>query len=156
MVPLTASRRLICPSMTLLHSGASESSKSAIKTFTFALSALMTILRSTGPVISTRRSCKSSGMPRIVQSPLRMEAVSEIKSGSLPLSIACCCWIRAARSLLRSGVKRRTSSVRNSTASGVKICFSWSPYGWLKASSSVIVACCVMCCSSWLIQLART
>ena len=37
------------------------SSKSAMKTFAPELSALMIILRSTGPVISTRRSCRSSG-----------------------------------------------------------------------------------------------
>ena len=144
MVPLTASRRLICPSITLFQSGASESSKSAIKTFTLALSALITILRSTGPVISTRRSCKSAGIPRIFQSASRMEAVSEIKSGNVPLSISCCCWMRAARSLLRCGVKCVTSSVRNSTASAVRICFSCSPYGLMKASSSVVVACSVI------------
>ena len=52
MVPLTASRRLIWPSITLFQAGASESSKSAMKTLTLALRALITILRSTGPVIS--------------------------------------------------------------------------------------------------------
>ncbi len=141
MVPLTASRKLICPSITLLHSGASESSKSAIKTLTFAFSALITILRSTGPVISTRRSSKSSGIPRIFQLPSRMEAVSEIKSGNIPSSISCCCWIRAARSLFRFGVNLVTSSVRNSTASAVRICCSCSPRGLVKISSSVVVAC---------------
>jgi hypothetical protein len=42
--------------------GALESSKSAMKTLAPELSALMTILRSTGPVISTRLSWMSSGM----------------------------------------------------------------------------------------------
>ena len=42
--------------------GALESSKSAMYTLAPLLSALMTILRSTGPVISTRRSWRSPGM----------------------------------------------------------------------------------------------
>ena len=41
--------------------GAFESSKSAIKTDAPQFMALMTILRSTGPVISTRLSCRSFG-----------------------------------------------------------------------------------------------
>jgi hypothetical protein len=36
--------------------------ESAMKTFAPELSALMTILRSTGPVISVRRSCRSAGI----------------------------------------------------------------------------------------------
>ncbi len=42
--------------------GELESSKSAMKTLAPELSALMIILRSTGPVISTRRSRRSAGM----------------------------------------------------------------------------------------------
>ena len=41
------------------HVGALESSKSAMKTEAPEFRALMTILRSTGPVISTRLSCRS-------------------------------------------------------------------------------------------------
>ena len=41
--------------------GAFESSKSAMNTLAPELRALMTILRSTGPVISTRRSNRSAG-----------------------------------------------------------------------------------------------
>ena len=52
-----ASRRLIWPSIMLSQVGVLASSKSAMKTFAPELSALMIILRSTGPVISTRRSC---------------------------------------------------------------------------------------------------
>ena len=103
-MPLTASCRLIWPSMILSQLGASESSKSAMNTFTLALSALITILRSTGPVISTRRSRRSCGMPRICQSPSRMEVVSEINPGSSPRSIFCCQRTRAASSSLRRGV----------------------------------------------------
>ena len=49
-----------------------ESSKSAMKTFAPELSALMIILRSTGPVISTRRSSRSAGIGATVQSPSRI------------------------------------------------------------------------------------
>ena len=46
---------------TAYHVGALESSKSAMKTEAPELRALMTILRSTGPVISTLLSCRSWG-----------------------------------------------------------------------------------------------
>ena len=50
--------------------GEFASSKSAMKTLAPELSALITIFRSTGPVISTRRSAISSGNGAIRQSPL--------------------------------------------------------------------------------------
>ena len=56
--------------------GEFASSKSAMKTLAPELSALITILRSTGPVISTRRSAISSGNGAIRQSPARTSAVS--------------------------------------------------------------------------------
>ena len=56
-----ASRRLMWPSMRLLQVGVFESSKSAMNTLAPEFNALMIILRSTGPVISTRRSSKSAG-----------------------------------------------------------------------------------------------
>ena len=43
-----------------------------MNTFAPELSALMIILRSTGPVISTRRSCRSGGAGATFQSPSRM------------------------------------------------------------------------------------
>ena len=46
----------------------------------------MIILRSTGPVISTRRSCRSAGIGATFQSPSRMAAVSARKSGVSPAS----------------------------------------------------------------------
>ena len=49
-------------------SGLSESSKSAMNTCAPELSALMIILRSTGPVISTRRSSRSRGIGATFQS----------------------------------------------------------------------------------------
>src|SRR5208283_1680180 len=62
MVRATASQRLRCPSMQLIHVGEFESSKSAMKTLAPELSALMIIFRSGGPVISTRRSRRSEGI----------------------------------------------------------------------------------------------
>ncbi len=56
MVRRTASRRLICPRIVLCQVGVLESSKSDMNIFAPEFRALMTILRSTGPVISTRRS----------------------------------------------------------------------------------------------------
>ena len=52
--------------------GEVASSKSAMNTFAPELSALMIILRSAGPVISTRRSSRSAGIGATVQSPSRM------------------------------------------------------------------------------------
>ena len=75
-----ASRRFTWPSITLRQVGEVESSKSAMKTFAPELSALITILRSTGPVISVRRSCKIGGMGATRQSLWRTEAVSGRKS----------------------------------------------------------------------------
>src|SRR3989442_10135669 len=51
--------------------GECESSKSAMNTLAPELRALMTILRSTGPVISTLRSCRSGGIGATVQSRSR-------------------------------------------------------------------------------------
>src|SRR5438270_6892764 len=56
IVPLTASRRFSCPSSMFCQVGELESSKSAMNTLAPEFKALMIILRSTGPVISTRRS----------------------------------------------------------------------------------------------------
>src|SRR5665213_1429466 len=50
------------------------------------INALMTILRSVGPVISTRRSRRSAGIGATFQLPLRTSAVSARKSGSVPAS----------------------------------------------------------------------
>ena len=78
-----ASRRLMWPSSRLFHVGVLESSKSAMKTFAPELSALMIILRSTGPVISTRRSRISAGRGATVHADSRMERVSSRKFGLL-------------------------------------------------------------------------
>jgi len=48
---------------------------------------LIIILRSTGPVISQRRFCRSSGTVATRQSPSRISLVSGTKSGSSPAAI---------------------------------------------------------------------
>ena len=89
MEPSTASRRLICPATILPQVGELASSQSAMKTLAPQLSALITILRSVGPVISTRRSCRSAGTGATRQLwSSRMAAVSGGKSGMTPLSMA--------------------------------------------------------------------
>ena len=72
IVRRTASRRLICPSIMLSQVGQLASSKSAMKVEAPQLSALITILRSVGPVISTRRSSRSCGCAAIFQSASRI------------------------------------------------------------------------------------
>src|SRR5579883_3348849 len=92
-----------------------------MKSFAPEFSALITILRSTGPVISTRRSCKSAGMGAIVQSPWRICAVSGKKSGSLPASISSWRCARRCSNSSRRGPKVRASVATKPSASGVKI-----------------------------------
>jgi hypothetical protein len=61
------------------------SSKSAMNTDAPEFSALMIILRSHGPVISTRLSWRSAGIEPTFQSAPRTLAVSSIKLGRSPL-----------------------------------------------------------------------
>jgi hypothetical protein len=61
MEPRTASTRLTWPPTMFCQVGELASSKSAIKARAPELSALITILRLVGPVISTRRSWSASG-----------------------------------------------------------------------------------------------
>ena len=64
IVPSIASRRLTWPSIMLRHVGAVASSKSAMNPSAPEFRALMTILRSVGPVISTQRWARSGGRGR--------------------------------------------------------------------------------------------
>ena len=121
MVPRTASRRLTCPCITLLHVGELESSKSAMKTLAPELSALMIILRSTGPVISTRRSIRSAGIGATCHSLLRICAVAVRNSGMAPLSISCWRARRSASSSRRRGSKARASLHRKRMASSLSM-----------------------------------
>src|SRR5579863_2517471 len=92
-----------------------------MKTFAPEFRALIIILRSAGPVISTRRSCKSAGMGAMLQSLFRMCSVSGRKSGILPPSISACRCALRCRSSSRRSAKARTSVATKLSASGVNI-----------------------------------
>src|SRR5688572_27569024 len=115
----TARIRLAWPSIRLAQVGHNESSKSAMKTFAPELSALMTILRSGGPVISTRRSSRSCGIAATRHSAARNSLVSAGKSGSLPSSNSRCSAARRASRRVRSLPKRAARSFTNPIAAGV-------------------------------------
>src|ERR1700686_4155505 len=123
--------------MLLLHVGVFESSKSAMYTLAPEFKALIIILRSTGPVISTRRSSMSFGIDATFQSLFRIEAVSGKKSGSLPPSTSFVRFLGGAKSSCRRGSKVFDSFDRNAFASGVRI----SASSWLKADlgSEIVV-----------------
>ena len=82
----TASIRFAWPETMLSQVGQFASSKSAMNVEAPELSALITILRSVGPVISTRRSSRSGGWSAIFQSDSRIDFVSGRKSGMRPAS----------------------------------------------------------------------
>ena len=119
---LKASRMLICPSRTLFQVGVEESSQSAMNTRAPEFRALIIILRSVGPVISTRRSAKSSGGGDTFQFPSRTGLVSSKKSGLEPDSKSACRILRAASSSFRSSRNSLTRLAIKSVASGVKTC----------------------------------
>src|SRR5436309_2627825 len=95
-----ASTRLTWPPTMFSHDGVFASSKSAMKTSAPELSALMTILRSVGPVISTRRRSRSFGSGPILQSPSRIFFVSAGNAGSSPASRRSCTSTRRCKSAL--------------------------------------------------------
>src|SRR3954467_9580653 len=111
--------QLTWPATTLLHGGLRASSKSAMNTRAPELSALIIILRSTGPVISTRRSVRSAGEGATLQLPSRTSAVSGRKSGNAPARRRSWVSRRRLSRRCRDGPKRRTSMPTNSTASSV-------------------------------------
>src|SRR3989440_4726324 len=117
MVPATAARRFCWPTTLFFQVGAFESSKSAMKTLAPELNALIIIFRSTGPVISTRRSSRSGRMAATVHSRSRTSRVSGRKSGSLPPSISSWRRRRRSSSSWRVVSKRRASIVRKAIAS---------------------------------------
>src|SRR6266851_5391653 len=121
MVPAIASRKLSWPSMRFVQLGVDASSKSAMKTFAPQLRALMIILRSTGPVISTRRSRRSLGSDATAQSPSRMACVALGNSGLQPPSTLACTSTRLARRRLRSAPNLRSSAATKAIASGGRI-----------------------------------
>ena len=134
-----ASVRLAWPSRLLRHVGVFASSKSAMKQRAPELSALMTILRSTGPVISTRRSCRSAGTGATRHSLSRTSRVSGRKSGSSPASRRVWRSARAARSRPRVASKRRWSSATNASASALRISSSRPARGARSSSPATSV-----------------
>jgi hypothetical protein len=115
-----ASERLRWPSIMFSHVGEFASSKSDMNTFAPQLSALITIFRSVGPVISTRRSVRSTGAGGTRQSPSRTLTVSSRKSGNSPSRSRRARAARAASTSSRPFPSSRCSRCRNSTASGVR------------------------------------
>ncbi len=112
-----ASERLTWPRTMLSQVGEFESSKSAMNTFAPQLSALITILRSVGPVISHRRSWRSAGAGSTLHDDERTSAVSVRNVRSAPASS--CAWrsSRCSRSARLEGSNRRCRSAMNASAS---------------------------------------
>src|SRR5215210_561511 len=126
MVRSIASFMLSWLSSMLCQVGQLASSKSAIQQLAPELSAFMVILRSGGPVSSTRRSCRSSGMGAIFQSRSLTSLVSGRKSGISPALILSCRSARFCRSSTTLPLYSRLSSATKATASGVSICWNSS------------------------------
>src|SRR5690349_10150129 len=99
--------QLMWPVTTLLQGGLKASSKSAMNTRAPELSALIIILRSTGPVISTRRSCRSAGAGATVKF-----SGAATNDGRVPLRSS-----RTASSRRRSGSSSRWRRSTNASAS---------------------------------------
>ena len=128
--------------------GVELSSQSAMNTLAPELSALMIILRSTGPVISTRRSRMSFGSGATCQSPARTAAVSSRKSGVQPPSIFAWISLRRASSSRRRALNLRCSWARKSSApppstslnDGVGGALSLTPAGSFGAFAGLVAA----------------
>src|SRR5450631_2459854 len=135
MVRSTAWRRLICPRTMFSHVGVLESSKSAMNVDAPEFSALMTILRSTGPVISTRRSRRSAGIGAMVHSASRIDRVSGRNAKlALPVSRRACLAARAFISSRRRASYLRCRCATNPSACGVRMRskrFDWSGGTWM-------------------------
>src|SRR5688572_1689794 len=162
MVRSIAWRRWIWPWSMLSHDGVHESSKSAMNVEAPELSALMIILRSTGPVISTRRSRRSAGIGPTVHSASRIDRVSGRKPSVSPASRRA--W-RSVRAFIRS--RRRCSYLRcrcatNPIACGVRMrsyrlgCIggSWMP-GIRRSSRFMVFLLGVSICCRGLFRLER-
>src|SRR3954468_8530538 len=117
----TAWVQLSWPAIALAQGGESASSKSAMKTLAPELSALIIIFRSTGPVISTRRSFRSAGADATCQLRSRISRVSSRKFGSSPLLRHRWSSRRRWSSACRRGPICRASSSTKASDSGVII-----------------------------------
>src|ERR1700687_1264529 len=122
--------------MTFDQVGESASSKSAMKTLAPELRALIIIFRSTGPVISTQRFCRSSGVGATRQSPRRTFSVSGRQVDGLPESNSVCRRARWRSNSSRLGLNWRCSFSTKLSASGVRMAFD----SWLLFSTAMPVA----------------
>src|SRR3954452_17709422 len=108
--------------------GEFASSKSAMNPRAPELRALITILRSVGPVISTRRSRSLGGAGATCQSPSRIARVSGRKSSISPAAIRARRSARRLSSSRRRSSNRLWSSARKASASSVR---TWSKPSWM-------------------------
>src|SRR5919112_2522514 len=123
----------------LCQVGQLASSKSAIQQLAPELSAFMVILRSGGPVSSTRLSCRSSGIGAIFQSPSLTSLVSGRKSGISPALIFSCRSARLPRSSTTVSLYSRESFATKATASGVSISSNSSGISAVNSTPSAYV-----------------
>src|SRR6266516_278182 len=91
-----------------------------MKTRAAELSALIIIFRSTGPVISQRRSRRSEGASATRQSMSRTSFVSDRKRGRTPASSSACRSRRRSSSSRRRGFSSRCRRATRSSASRVR------------------------------------
>ena len=94
--------------------------KLTMNIFAPELRALMIILRSTGPVISTLRSAIAAGGPVHVQSPSRILFVAGSKAGSSPASYRACCSFLHSKMYFTLGRNFLSKFATNSRASRVR------------------------------------
>src|ERR1039457_4152225 len=113
------------PSIRFSQAGEVASSKSAMNTFAPELSALMTILRSTGPVISVRRSRRSAGAGATLHEPSRIGLGGGGEARETPAARAA----RVRRISRRRGSNARKRPARKAQASGVRISAYWGGIG---------------------------
>jgi hypothetical protein len=111
--------------------GDGESSTSATNTCAPEFSALMIIFRSTGPVISTRRSCRSGGGSDTRQSASRTGRVFGRIVGRAPASNSHRRSRRASSSASIRAPNRSTGPATNRTAAGANRSAASAGTGWL-------------------------
>jgi hypothetical protein len=117
-----ALRTLSCPVTRLPDVGVLLSSKSAMKIFAPQVSALLTSLRSAGPVISTRRSTRPGASGATRQSPCRTSLVPAGNSGSVPPARSASRIARDSGSSARRGPNVACSTASSSSAPAVRTC----------------------------------
>src|ERR1700716_2913657 len=140
-----ASMRLRCPSMRLRQVGVFASSKSAMYTEAPELSALITILRSVGPVISTFRVRRSAGTRATVHSDSRRGRESGRKSSVPPSRSSRHRSARVSRRPMRVGSTSWCRRMRKACASfvsrsGARAAVSGPSFGIRTSTDAVAIA----------------